>query len=450
MTDDRFIPESSPETQIDRGEFVKRTMGLVAGAVVLPGLAGVAAPRARAATGAQQVDTVAIALSRGINSAPLWNLANVGPDLGIQPRYSELFTYADQVRAVQSGQVQVSTSGITNPATLLDSGVTNVKVVAGMLWGGSNIVLRKGVTANSWKELEGKTIGVSPGTYARIEFLIAAKTAGADLSKINLVNTSSAATALQSLSQGQVDGIVLFSPTTDQAVLQDVAYYPANLDIGSSPLGPANGVILANTDFIRTETGKRFMRAYVASVKQMQKKANFVRLGMTVTGLPAEVIELAYKYLYFDYLLDTTALARASALGPEYGFAKADVSARISSMLDYTLLSAATKKSAGALTGTPGAALAQVRPYSAETVDVTITDKAIKVAPASVKAGTVIFNVVNNGKKPHTFSIAGKTSVKLAPKKIAQIKLTLDKGAHPFRSTLKGDARLRGKVTVTG
>ena len=61
---------------------------------------------------------------------------------------------------------------MTNPATLLDSGVTNVKVIAGQLNGGSNIIIRKGVTANTWKDLEGKTIGVTPGTYARIEFII--------------------------------------------------------------------------------------------------------------------------------------------------------------------------------------------------------------------------------------------------------------------------------------
>jgi plastocyanin len=191
------------------------------------------------------------------------------------------------------------------------------------------------------------------------------------------------------------------------------------------------------------------MQAYVASVKEMQNKAAFLRVATTVTGLGPEIISLAYKYLYFDSRLDLTAIARASALGPEYGFAKADVSGQIGSIIDFSLLTKATGKSRAALTGTPAAALAQVRPLQATTVNVTITDKAFNLSAKRVSSGMVVFNLINKGKQPHTFSIDGKTSGRVGPGKIGQIRVTLDRGRHPYTSTIKGQGHLKGTLTVS-
>jgi ABC-type nitrate/sulfonate/bicarbonate transport system substrate-binding protein len=118
---------------------------------------------------------------------------------------SVLFTYADQQRAAQSSQAEVATTGINNPAIIADQGIANLRYIAGQQFGGQNLILRKNVTADSWKALEGRTIGVVPGTYARVLFLVAAQEGGADLEKIKIVNVSVGATALEALRKGDLE-----------------------------------------------------------------------------------------------------------------------------------------------------------------------------------------------------------------------------------------------------
>ena len=63
---------------------------------------------------------------------------------------------------------------------------------------------------------------------------------------------------------------------TDQVVVEGIGYYPPKLDIGACSLGPANGGILANTDFLANKSlARNFMKAYVASIREMQDGASF-------------------------------------------------------------------------------------------------------------------------------------------------------------------------------
>lgn len=305
--------------------------------------------------------TVKIAASRGLVSTPVWNMANHAEKNGFVLEMSELFTYADQQRAAQAGQTNGATSGITNPAMIVDQSITNLKVIAGQVFGGQNLIMKTGVKADSWKELEGKKIGVVPGTYARVLFMIAAEQGGADLSKVQILNISAGATAMEALSKGDVDGFVLFSPTTDQAVTEGKGYYPAKLDIGSGSLGPANSIILANDDFLKDKNlATSVMKAYVASLRDMQDKEKFVKFGVELSGVKKEVAEEAFKHLYFSEMVDVKAITESAKLGPKFGFAKTDTSAKVGDLIDLGPLSAATGKKKEQLSGTPAEALKMV------------------------------------------------------------------------------------------
>jgi len=333
-----------------RGEFLRAAAGAV-GSLALVRVAG-----------AGEAPVVRIAASRGIVSAPIWNLANHAGHFGFSVQMSVLFTYADQQRAAQNRQTEVATSGITNPASIADQGIVNLRVIAGQLSGGQNLILRKGVQANTWKDLEGKTIGVVPGTYVRILFLIAAQEGGADLNKIKLVNVSVGATALEALRKGDVDGFVLFAPMTDQVVVEGIGAYPPRLDIGACSLGPANGVVIANTDFLANKAlATNFMKAYVASLHEMQNEAAYVKVATQLAGIQAAVAQEAFKNLYFSEIIDVKAITEAARLGPRFGFAKEDVSSRMAGLIDFGPLMAATGKPQDQLTGTPPGALKQVR-----------------------------------------------------------------------------------------
>ena len=104
---------------------------------------------------------------------------------------------------------------------------------------------------------------------------MAAQEGGADLEKIKIVNVSVGATALEALRKGDLDGFVLFAPMTDQVVVEGIGYYPPKLGHWRLSLGPANGGILANTDFLANkELAVNFMKAYVHSVHEMQNEAH--------------------------------------------------------------------------------------------------------------------------------------------------------------------------------
>lgn len=347
MAEDR-VGRGSPVLW-SRAQFLKATLGgLCASAVV-----GVA-------RGADPV--VRIAASRGVVSAPIWNVTNHAAKLGFSVQMSVLFTYADQQRAAQSGQAEGATTGINNPAIMADQGIGNLRYIAGQQFGGQNLILRKGVVADTWKALEGKTIGVVPGTYARVLFLVAAQEGGADLEKIKVVNVSVGATALEALRKGDIDGFVLFAPMTDQVVVEGIGFYPPKLDIGACSLGPANGGILAGTEFLANKPlALNFMKAYLASIQEMQDEAAFTKVAMQLAGINAAVAKEAFGNMVFSEAIDMKAITEAARLGPRFGFTRADVSDKVAALVDFGPLMAASGKTPAQLTGTPPAAQKLVR-----------------------------------------------------------------------------------------
>ncbi len=308
------------------------------------------------------VPRVTIAASRGIVSAPVWNVAAHAPRYGFTSEISELFTYADQQRAVQGYQTTAATAGITQPAILADQGVRNVWYVAGQMWGGQNLIIRTGVRAAGWKDLEGKTIGVVPGTYTRILFLIAARTNGVNLGAVNIRNVSAGATAIEALRRGELDGLALFSPIIDTLVVEGAAYYPRNLDIGTTALGPANGGILANDRFLADhDLATRFMKAYIDSLTEMQTNEDaFVRVATQIAGIRPEVARKAKQRIVFGYLVDLQAIHRAATYGVEFGFTRQDIAAQVERYVSLDVLERATGKKSAELTGTPPPALRMI------------------------------------------------------------------------------------------
>jgi ABC-type nitrate/sulfonate/bicarbonate transport system substrate-binding protein len=346
---DGYIRGGSPVLW-SRARFLRASLGTVV-ATAAPSLAQAA-----------DNPVVRIAASRGVVSAPIWNVVNHAAKYGFSVQMSVLFTYADQQRAAQSNQSELATTGINNPAIIVDQEITNLRYIAGQQFGGQNLILRKGVTADSWKALEGKTIGVVPGTYARVLFLVAAQEGGADLEKIKLVNVSVGATALEALRKGDLDGFVLFAPMTDQVVVEGIGYYPPKLDIGACSLGPANGGILASTDFLANKAlALSFMKSYVASVHEMRDEDAFVKVATQLAGINAAVAQEAFRNLYFSEAIDINAIAAAAKLGQRFGYTKLDVSDKVTGIVDFCPLMSATGKTQAELSGTPPAALKLVR-----------------------------------------------------------------------------------------
>jgi len=296
---------------------------------------------------------VRITVARSVSGIPLWGIGPFAEAAGFRVEYIPAGTNAEMQRNLQSG-VEIGTLGYQSPAVMAEQNVTNVKIVAGEQLGGQNLIMRKGVDLNSWKDLEGKRLGRPPGSYVAILFTLAAKENGVDLSRVSLLNTTSAGPAeLQALKSGDLDGLVLWSPVIDRAVVEGYAYYPACCDIGQTEkYGGGNQILAANTDFLKDrETAVKFLKAYADSLEfYVKNPEKAVRLITEYTGVSKEVIAEAWKHGIWDVRADVRTMINVASQGPVFGFSKSDVSAKVPNYVDMSYLSAATGKPVDQLT----------------------------------------------------------------------------------------------------
>jgi plastocyanin len=106
-----------------------------------------------------------------------------------------------------------------------------------------------------------------------------------------------------------------------------------------------------------------------------------------------------------------------------------------------------------ALAALVAAAPVAAAPSAATATTVTVTMKEFKfiLSKTRVPHGIVTFKLVNRGKLPHDFSIAGKTSKLISAGKAGTLKVTLRAGKLAYKCTVPGHATagMKGKLTVT-
>jgi sulfonate transport system substrate-binding protein len=296
---------------------------------------------------------IRIATARGVNFVALWGIAPFAKKYGLHTEMTVAVTNADQQRAVESGSADLASLGYQSPAIMAEQGISNVKILSGIYVSGQNLIVRKGVTLATWKDLEGKRIGVAPGTFAEILFILAAETNRVDVSKIKLVNVTAVGTAeLQALKNGELDGLVLFSPTVDRAVVEGYAYYPACCDISSTKTFDGwNQVLAANTAFLKNrQVVVNFLKAFSeAEGYYAQNRSQSVDVIAQFTGVGKDVVNEALKHAKLEYRVDVPTAVAVAKQGPKFGFTKSDMSTKVPSYFDLSFLSAATGKSADEL-----------------------------------------------------------------------------------------------------
>jgi sulfonate transport system substrate-binding protein len=291
---------------------------------------------------------VRMASARGVIFYPLWGIEPFAEKYGIRTEMIPIMTNADQQRALQTGGADIATQGYVNPAIMAEQNVTNVKIISGLYLGGQNLIMRKGVELKSWKELEGKKIGRAPGTFAQVLFILAAEANKVDVSKINLVNVTAVGTAeLQALKNGDLDGLVMFSPTVDRGVVEGYAYYPPCCDISSTAkFGGRNQLLAANSDFLKDrQTAINFLKAYLDAEKYyLQNRDKAIEVAIQYTGVSKDVVDEALKHATLEHRVDVQTAIDIAREGPKFGFTKADVSDKVASYFDLSYLSEATGK----------------------------------------------------------------------------------------------------------
>lgn len=334
-----------------------RSMAIAAAAAILLFGLGLAASHSTAF--AQQTEKqVRVATARGLNFVALWGIGPFAKKYGLHVDMVVAVTNADQQRAVESGGADLASLGYQNPAIMAEQGVTVVKVISGVYRGGQNLIMRKGVTLANWSDLAGKRIGVAPGTFAEILFILAAEAHNVSVSSIHLVNVTAVGTAeLQALKNGELDGLVLFSPTVDRAVVDGYGYYPPCCDISSTQtFDGRNQLLAANSNFLNDrQTAVNFLKAFVeAEDYYANNRAKEADVITQFTGVGKDVVDEALKHAQLDYRVDVSTAIAVAKQGPKFGFTKSDMSSKVAAYFDMRYLSAATGKPVDQLEGIQG------------------------------------------------------------------------------------------------
>lgn len=292
-----------------------------------------------------QPDLVRITMARSLGMPALWGIGPFAAKYGIRTEVMDTTTNAEMQHYLQSG-VDVGSLGYQSPAVMAAQKVANVKIIGGIAVSGQNLIMRKGVALHSWKDLEGKRIGEPPGTYVSILFSLAAEVNHVDLTKVKIVNTTAAGTAeLQALRSGDLDGLLLWSPIIDRAVVDGYAYYPPCCDIGTTKeFGAGNQILAANTDFLKDRAKVvRFLKAFVEAEQYYSTHHDkAAALIEQYTGVSPAVITEALKHEVWDPRADIATAVNVAKEGPRFGFTTADMSGDVPGFFDLSYLAEAT------------------------------------------------------------------------------------------------------------
>ena len=284
-----------------------------------------------------------------IHTANVMQLRDRVKRSGVDLDLSVMRGYPSIQLALTTNEIDMAVLGFVNIALMEEKGFRNSKVIAGIFSGSQNLTLRTGVTASTWKDLEGKRIGVAPNTYADLLFKTSAKLGGADLAKIRLISFAppGGTPVLAAMRAGDIDGFVFWEPNNAEAALSKIGYY-SSLDIGNNPTGHINAALAVNADFSAKNPAAiaAIVKALVDSTEALNgNQALFAEIAQKATGASAEVVREAIPHGKLDYRLHRKEAKALMRMLHEAGITTIDATAAVDRTFDYSFLTEATGKS---------------------------------------------------------------------------------------------------------
>ena len=299
-------------------------------------------------TSAQAQQKVRFAYAVQIHQANMMLMQEYAKKHGVDLEVTPLRRYADLQLALTTNQVDVVVLGYVNLGLMEENAFRNHKVVGGVFTGGQSLTLRNGVQAKTWKDLEGKTLGTAPNSYAELLFKATAKLAGADLSKIKTVSFGGGGPpVIAALRAGDIDGFVFWEPNNADAAIGKAGYY-SSLDIGDNPTKHINGAMAVNSDFLAKNRSAvlAVVRALVESTDALNANpARYAEVAQKGTGSTPEVVKESIPRGKLDYKLYQKEAKYLLKMIHEAGITKVDTTASIDRTFDYSLLMQVTGKS---------------------------------------------------------------------------------------------------------
>ena len=301
---------------------------------------------------AEEVTAVA---NPSLTQTAFHNLPRFAAKHGVKLKIRRMGSYTQMQQAVETAAADLAAIGYVNLVHMAAAGgAPKAQAVSGIFVGGQNVVFRTGVKITKWKDVEGKTIGRIPGSYAEFLFRVAAKHNGADLTKVKFKNFGfSYATMNLALKKKVVDGLVIWSPGMDMPVVEGHGYFPP-ISVEDTPVGNVNGMMAMNTAFMKKNPGiaNKIVKAFTESTRYYASNSKAMIQGArNLTGASIEILEEGMKHASLEnrmFLKNAKTLAK---LAFEGGIVKKNVASAVGGWMNYQFLMNATGKSKADLGG---------------------------------------------------------------------------------------------------
>ena len=251
-----------------------------------------------------QRETLTIGFVKVGHLSPILNIEEELKKFNIDVKRAEFVRYADARTALLSNSVDVSAVGPGDLAIAASQGSRNLIGLTGVAGSAKNLVVRKGVTINDWKDIAGKKIGIAPGSAVWFQWAMTLVERGIPYNSFTPVNIQGGGTAfIQAIKRGDIDAMVLWEPFESQAVAEGDAVFAKNLEYSQSKAVTSNvSPEIRNLIALYTPL---FTRADLATLRYTDPNVNAQigggKLGASAMAVPdTSPVPAAQQRDYFD------------------------------------------------------------------------------------------------------------------------------------------------------
>lgn len=296
---------------------------------------------------AQAAQKVRFAYCIQIHMANMMLVEEYAKECGVEVEAIPLRRYADLQLALTNNEVDMAALGYVNVGLMEEAKFDDYKVIAGVFMGGQGLVTHKESGIESWSDLEGKTIGTAPNSYAELLFKTTAILNGVDMGQVETMSFATGGPpAIMALRSKEIDGFVMWEPTNADAILDGAGEYSV-LDIGDNPTRHVNGVLTTRASF--AENNEEAVACVVKAAVEATEALNadeerYRQVAKYGTSASDEIVETAIPSGQLDYNLYQKEAKALLAMLAEANITASDTSTTVDRVFDYSYLMAATGK----------------------------------------------------------------------------------------------------------
>ena len=273
--------------------------------------------------------------------------ARIAEKHGFAVELVDFARYSDIMLAIQKKQIEYGGIGYASLPSIIEQNLDNVRAIAGNMIGAVDMIIRKGVKVEAWKDYEGKKIAVPSNSLAEHHVRVNAVEHGYDINKVEIIKMVPGPAALIALKQGEIDGISAWEPWIAQAVVQGIGYVP-RIRVFDNSIGPINGVFGASREFAEKnrDVTVRVLRALIeANAWLTANPDEHARLALASMSIDRAVALKAIENFRYDEKIWMKQTRTYAKVMHQYGLTKLDTSVRVDEAVDWSFLETATGKS---------------------------------------------------------------------------------------------------------